>query len=207
MKRSAIWVFALLFIPFLSQAQFKFGARVGLSTPSLDKETIDQSGLNLAIKEAKYGYHLGFFARASFTNTLYVQPEVLFNSNSVDFEISEFGELATNILSEKYQNLDLPVMVGAKLGPIRLEGGPVGHVFLNSKSDLDGTVDGYSQRFKDFTLGYQAGIGLDIGQRLLLDVRYEGNVNNFGDHMRIFNEEVTFSQNPSRIVATFGFSF
>ncbi|MEO1260592.1 MAG: porin family protein [Bacteroidota bacterium] len=207
MKKSSFWVIALLFIPMLSQAQFKFGVRAGLSTPNLDRETINENGLNLAIKEAKYGYHIGLFMRAPLGSTFYLQPEALFNSNTVDFELGEMGNAVTSVLNEKYQNLDIPVMLGAKFGPLRLEGGPVGHVFIQSKSEIEGEVTGYTQRFKDFTMGYQAGVGLDIGRRLLLDVRYEGNINNFGDHMRFFGEEVAFSQNPSRIVATVGFAF
>ena len=205
MKKSALWVLALLFIPMISQAQFKLGVRAGLSTPNLDKETINQNGLNVAIKEAKYGYHLGLFTRFALGETFYLQPEALFNSNTVDFEIGEMG--VSEILTEKYQNLDIPAMLGAKLGPVRFEGGPVGHVFIQSKSDIEGEVTGYTQRFKDFTLGYQAGLGLDIGQRLLVDVRYEGNFNSFGEHMMFFGEQVNFSQNPSRIVATVGFAF
>ncbi len=208
MKKSFIWALALLFIPMLSQAQFKFGVRAGISTPNLDRESINQHGLNLAIKEAKYGYHLGLFARAPLGETFYLQPEVLFNSNTVDFEIGELGNgFVGNVLNEKYQNLDIPMMLGLKLGPLRLEGGPVGHVFVQSKSQLEGEVAGYTQRFKDFTMGYQAGLGLDIGRRLLLDVRYEGNVNDFGEHMRIAGEQINFSQNPSRIVMTVGFAF
>ena len=208
MKKSALWVLALLLFPIIGQAQFKFGVRAGLSTPNLDKESINQNGLNLAIKDAKYGYHAGLFVRAPLGETFFLQPEVFFNSNTVDFEIGEMGNgLVTTILNEKYQNLDIPVMLGAKLGPVRFEGGPVGHVFIKSKSELEGEVAGYTQRFKNFKLGYQAGIGLDIGQRLLFDVRYEGNFNDFGEHMMIFGEQVNFSQNPARIVATVGIAF
>lgn len=208
MKKSILWAFALLLLPILGHAQFKAGIRAGISTPNLDKESISQQGLNLAIKEAKYGYHLGLFARASLGKTFYLQPEVLFNSNTVDFEIGEIGSgFMNNVLNEKYQNLDIPMMLGLKLGPLRIEGGPVGHVFIQSKSELEGEVAGYKQRFKDFTMGYQGGLGFDIGKRLLVDVRYEGNFNDFGEHMTIAGERINFSQNPSRIVMTAGFAF
>ena len=208
MKKSFIWALALLFVPIMSQAQFKFGVRAGLSTPNLDKESIDQQGLKLAIKDANYGYHLGFFARAPLGEKFYLQPEVLFNSNTVDFELGELGNgIASNVLNEKYQNLDIPFMLGLKLGPIRFEGGPVGHVFVQSKSELEGEIVGYTQRFKDFTMGYQGGLGFDIGKRLLLDVRYEGNFNKFGEHMAIAGEQIKFSQSPSRVVMTVGIAF
>ncbi|HFA47573.1 MAG TPA: PorT family protein [Bacteroidetes bacterium] len=207
MKKSAFCIIALLALPFLGQAQGKFGVRAGLSTPNLDKETIDQNGLKLAIKDAKYGFHIGLFGRVPLGAKLYLQPEVLFNSNSVDFDVTDLGDgLINTVLTEKYQNLDIPLMLGYKLGPLRLEAGPAGHVFLKSKSELEEGVTGYMQRFKDFNLGYQAGLGLDIW-KLLVDVRYEGNFNNFGEHMTIAGEQINFSQNPSRWVMTVGFAF
>ena len=207
MKKAFFFFLFIPFLPLASQAQFKIGLRAGLSTPKIDSETADASGgYMLALKEAKYGYHLGLFVRGHLSEKVYLQPEFLFNSNSVDFTLEGFGSgLANRVLTEKYQNLDIPFMLGYKLGPLRLEGGPVGHIHIASKSELD-DLEGYEQRFQDFQLGYQVGGGLDIW-RLLVDVRYEGNFNNFGEHMRIAGEEVKFSQNPARIVMTVGYSF
>ncbi len=207
MKKQIIWALALSILPIFSQAQVKFGLRAGLSTPSLDKETVDQGGLTLAIKDAKYGFHLGFFSRFPLGEKFYLQPEALFNSNTVDFNVTDLSEgLVNTVLNEKYQNLDIPMMLGYKIGPLRLEAGPVGHVFIASKSELEGEISNYAQRFKDFTLGYQTGLGLDIW-RLLVDVRYEGSFNNFGEHMQIGGEQIKFSQNPSRWVMTVGLAF
>lgn len=207
MKKLAFFSSILFLLPLANlQAQFKIGVRAGLSTPNLESETVNAQGLNLAIKEANYGYHLGLFMRGHLSERLYLQPEFLFNSNSVDFKLEGFtAGLANRIFTEKYQNLDIPFMAGYKLGPLRLEGGPVGHIHIASNTELD-IVDGYEQRFNDFQLGFQTGLGLDIW-RILLDVRYEGNFNDFGEHMRILGEEVKFSQNPSRIVMTIGFAF
>lgn len=204
--KKTIFFLLLCTLPFIAGAQFKIGLRGGLSTPDLDMETVNTSGIELAIDEAKYGFHIGFFVRGHLGEKLYVQPEFLFNSNSVDFTLEGFGTgLANRIFTEKYQNLDIPFMLGYKLGPLRLEAGPVGHVHLRSKTELD-ELDGYEQRFKDFELGYQAGGGFDIW-KFLIDVRYEGNFNNFGDHMRIAGQEVKFSKNLSRIVFTLGYAF
>lgn len=205
MKKS-IFFFLLALTPIFVQAQFKIGLRAGMSTTDLSKEKVQTNGLELAINEANYGYHLGFFMRGHLGERLYVQPEFLFNSNSVDFQLEGFmNSVGDRILTEKYQNLDIPFMLGLKFGPLRLEGGPVGHVHIRSKTELD-ELDGYEQRFEDFQLGYQVGGGFDIW-RFLIDVRYEGNFNDFGEHMRIAGEEVKFSQNPSRIVFTLGYSF
>ena len=134
----------------------------------------------------------------------FIQPEVIFNSNSVDFRKEDLNNFS-EILTEKYQYLDIPFMMGFKFGPLRLQGGPVGHVFLNSKSDLF-RINGYSQTFENMTYGWQAGLGLDIW-KFVLDFKYEGAFNNFGDHMRIGNQQLEFDDNPGRMVVSLGIAF
>jgi outer membrane protein with beta-barrel domain len=206
MNKSAIVILALIvtFAPLMGQNNF--GIKVGLSSENLSFEEIRTNSLSLAIKDAAYGFHIGFFARGYLGGRVFIQPELLFNSNTVDFTVSDLaGGLVNKVLKEKYQNLDIPLMTGLKFGPLRLEAGPVGHVYIASKSEL-GEIPTYTKRFKNFTLGYQAGLGLDIW-KILLDVRYEGNFTKFGDHMRIAGEEVAFSQNPNRWVMSVGLAF
>ena len=206
MKKIAFLVLAIAVFTLPANAQIRYGLRAGLSTTKLDKETVQASGVSLAIKDAQYGYHVGVFARGKLGETFYIQPELAFNSSSVDFTVDDAQDGFMNtVLNEKYQNLDIPVMLGAKLGPLRLEGGPAGHVYIASKSELD-QIDGYQKRFNDFNLGYQAGVGLDLW-KFLVDLRYEGNFTKFGDHMSIAGEQVKFSDAPSRWLLTVGFSF
>ncbi len=189
-----------------TNAQIRFGFRGGVSTSQLASETIEANGVSLAIKDANYGVHVGVFGRAKLSERLYLQPEVAFNSTSVDFQVTDFADgLMNDVLTEKYQHLDIPLMLGYKLGPLRLEAGPTGHVYLASKSELE-DIGGYERRFNDFNLGYQAGFGLDIW-KLLIDLRYEGNFNRFGDHMSIGGQDIQFSQRPARWLMTVGFSF
>ena len=77
--------------------------------------------------------------------------------------------------------------MGCKFGPLRLMAGPEGHVFLNSTSGLL-DIDGYRQDFKGLTLGWQGGVGLDLWN-LVVDIRYQGNFNNFGDHITFLGQE------------------
>ncbi|MFQ5445422.1 MAG: porin family protein [Saprospiraceae bacterium] len=203
--------FAIIILAFFGgictiYGQNNFGIKVGLSSETLNFEEVQTSGLSLAIKNASYGFHIGLFARGNLSNRVFIQPELLFNSNTVDFTVTDLADgLLGTVLTEKYQNLDIPVMAGLKYGPLRLQAGPVGHVHIASKSEL-GEISNYKERFKDFTLGYQAGVGLDIW-RLLLDVRYEGNFTKFGDHMRVGGEQIKFSQNPNRWVMSVGLAF
>ncbi|MEZ4980613.1 MAG: hypothetical protein R2769_03305 [Saprospiraceae bacterium] len=96
-------------------------------------------------------------------------------------------------------------MMGLKLGALRLVSGPVGHVYLDSKSDLL-KFDEYSTTFETITYGYQTGIGLDIWN-IALDVKYEGNFSDFDDHIRIDNEKINLSNAPSRWIFSIGVAF
>lgn len=169
-----------------------------------DKNDINQLGIS--VNAADYGVHLGFFAQARL-GKFFIQPEVLFNSNSVEYKLNDFTDASTisTIKKESFQNLDLPVMIGAKFGPLRLQAGPVGHVFIDSKSQLF-DIEGYAQNFENMTWGYQAGIGLDLW-KIILDLKYEGSFNDFGDHMVFDGKSYSFNDSPGRFVASVGIAF
>ncbi len=195
-----------------ANAQFKFGFRGGLSTMDIsandlivtNKNDIDQ--LRLAISDANYGIHVGFFAQAKL-GKFFIQPEVLFNSNSVEYRLTDFTDtqIISTLKKETFHNLDLPIMVGLKFGPLRLQAGPVAHVFINNKSDLF-DIKGYSQNFDKVNWGYQAGIGLDLW-KIILDFKYEGSFNEFGDHMVFDGKGYSFNDNPGRLIASLGIAF
>lgn len=217
MKNSLI---ILLFIALTASLQaqqgnrFQIGLKAGLSTTSLETDQIrilDQGGidrLELAVKDAKYGFHAGLVIRAQF-NKFILQPELLFNSSQVDYEVDDLigGNVITTTLNESYQYLDIPILAGFKLGPLRLQAGPVGHIFLGSDSELNDlpNID-YRQKFEDMTLGWQGNIGLDIWN-LMLDFRYEGNFTKFGNHINFAGRQYQFDDTPSRWIASVGFLF
>jgi Outer membrane protein beta-barrel domain len=211
MKKLMLLAFCILSLQ-LANAQFKIGVRGGLSTMDIsanelivtNKDDIQQ--LKIAVADANYGVHFGFFIQAQM-GKFFIQPEVLFNSSSVEYRLDDFTDVQvfSTLKKETFQNLDLPIMVGAKFGPLRLQGGPVGHVFINSTSELF-DIDGYSQKFETMTWGYQAGIGLDIW-KFLFDIKYEGNFKKFGDHMVFSDKAYSFDDSPGRFIASVGFAF
>lgn len=195
-----------------TQAQVKFGIRGGIATAQIEPNDLlilganDAEELKLAVNNSDYGTHFGFFTQIKIKK-FFIQPEVLFNSNSVNYTVTDFRDpnVIDLVKNEKYQNLDIPLMMGFKFGPLRLQGGPVGHVFLNSTSELF-DVQGYDQKFDEMTFGYQAGIGLDIW-KLVLDVKYEGNFNKQGDHIVFGGQQYNFDQTPARLLVSVGFAF
>ncbi len=198
--KNLVLSFALLLLGAVSaNAQlFSFGIKGGVNTQLKKPDDIlvmADSAFNFGVKDFKFGTQFGAWFRIG--DKIFLQPEVLFNSNRTDYRIREtsLGEIVKN---EKYQNLDFPIMAGFKAGPLRFSGGPVGHYFLNSNSELT-DFEGYKARFKQFTWGWQAGVTLGTGV-FSVDARYEGNFNKAGDHVTFFGQPYHFSNTPSRLV-------
>lgn len=190
-------------------AQFSIGFRAGLSTRPLEAESLDFSSgaeeFRLALQEASYGLHGGLIVRLPLGNRWLLQPEAIFNSNRADYRLNDFARADTFVFKERYQSLDIPLMLTYKFGPLRLLGGPVGNLFINSSNDLE-SFDKFKENFDSFTMGWQAGFGLDIFS-LSLDARYEGNFSKFGDHFEIAGQQLAFNQRPARWAFSVGYRF
>ncbi len=189
--------------------KLKFGVLAGSSYYILDKNdilTIISNNIDkykIYVKNAELGIHFGMMVRFQISKLL-LQPEFIFNSNVINYHVDDLVNTnASTIAKEKYQYFDIPVMVGYKSGFLRFMGGPVGHVFINNKSDLV-KIENFSQTFKSLTVGYQAGLGLDIGN-FLIDLRYEGNLTKLGAGIKYMGKKVYFSQTPGRVIATLTF--
>ncbi len=199
------FVLALAFLPAAVFAQFSFGLKGGVNTQLARPGDIfvsnGDTSFNFGVKDVKFGTHFGAYVRIG--EKIFLQPEVMLNSIRTDFRVGESsaGEI---IFKEKYNNLDIPLLVGFTAGPIRFHGGPVGHYFLSSKSELT-DIEGYKERWKQLTWGWQAGITFGKG-RLSGDLRYEGNFNRYGDHITFFGDAYNFSSNPSRLILSLNFA-
>ena len=212
MMQRLVTLLIFLLLATSGPAQVKFGLGLGMSTTDIHPSDLiitDNTGakdLVMKLESANFGVHGGFVLRIPI-HKFFIQPEVFFNSSSADFRVQDFssGVMTENLFREKYENLDIPLLLGFKLGPLRLQGGPVGHVFLNCQSQLD-QIKGYEKVFEKLTYGWQAGLGLDIW-KLYLDVNYEGNFSRFGDHINLFGQHFAFDERPARFVATVGYLF
>jgi hypothetical protein len=195
----------------LAFSQVRLGIKGGLSTSDVPSSALiimdsdDAEKFRLLVDEAKYGLHLGMFIQAQ-VGHFFLQPEVLFNSVSVDYSVEDLQDFTPRqIKDENYRNLDLPLILGLKFGPLRIGGGPVAHLFLDSTSDLV-DIEGYDDDFERLTYGWQAGLGLDVW-KLHLDARYEGNFSHYADHIVFFGRHYRFSDHPTRLIVSAGISF
>lgn len=210
MKRILLITLCLWATWSLTYGQIEMGVKMGLSSYDLANKglLINNNNQNLEwnIKNAGYGHHFGIYTRLSALG-IFIEPSLLFNSNKVTYEITTYGEsgVFSTIKNEKYNHLDIPIVAGFKLGLLRFQGGVVGHLFINSISDVV-DIKGYEQRFKTATYGWQAGTGVDLW-KLRLDLMFEGNLDQFGDHIVVGGQSYAFANTPSRLLLTMGYKF
>jgi hypothetical protein len=189
----------LFFCAYSAQAQFSIGLKGGVNTQVVKPKDIiiggGDSTLNFGVENYKFGTQFGAYLRIG--EKIFFQPELTFNSNKTDYRVRK-NNIGDVIKNERYQYLDLPLLLGFTTGPVRWMGGPVGHIFLNSNSELTDFKE-YSSRFKQMTWGWQAGLTIGTG-RFSFDLRYEGNFNKQGDHVMFFGDKYNFSNNPQRLI-------
>jgi len=219
MKR--LILIALLVIPFtmVSNAQkdfFKIGLKAGITSTSIKVDDVididDASDIDeLAIKgkNAKIGFQGGLMARITIAK-LYVQPELLFTSTSGEVEVTELlestGTTVSKIKDQDFKQIDIPIMVGAKFGPARIQVGPIATIMLNNSSVLK-DYQNYEEEFNGATWGYQVGLGLDLGKKITIDAKYEGNLSKLGDGIKIGGETRSFDSRNSQFVVSLGYFF
>lgn len=147
-----------------------FGIKGGLNYGDIgDLQVSTEFATSTFSKENKTGYHAGIFYKAEFAG-IFIQPEVLYTKLNTEYT----GDAFVSNASENYEfsKLDIPLLIGFDiLGPLNVKAGPSFQYILDSGfEDLD--ID-FEDPENSFTVGYQLGIGITIGQ-LGFDVRYEG---------------------------------
>lgn len=160
--------------------KFSLGIKGGVNYSSL--KTKD----NLTDENNIMGYQVGVFARAGATG-LYFQPELYLGTKGTEYTMIQTNTATVEQKAKvKFTTLDLPLLLGTKIGVdklnLRFMAGPV----VSFKIDDETTFpSAYSQvsdfgNYKNQALGIQAGGGVDLGN-LTLDLRYEAGLSNLSE--------------------------
>jgi hypothetical protein len=217
MRRIVFLTTMLLIVSSSLNAQFiRFGIKGGVSSSTVkfnntqwnNVETLEGTK-NLLVEQgdAKLGLHIGLFSRIQAFG-VFIQPEFLFTQTQGEFVFTEEGSTYEKVTNQKFNKIDIPVLVGWKIGPARLGVGPVASILLSENSDFKKlTAESAENDVKSATFGYQIGAGLDILKFATLDVRYEGNLSKFGEGMKIGNSNYSFDQRNPQWIFSLGFFF
>lgn len=164
-KNLLIAIVACFTMGTVSAQEFSIGPKLGIS-----RGNVEVNGDGFSSGSSKMGYHVGLFARLG-GNAIYLQPEVLYSNSGGEFSETQGSEEIHYKAS--FNRLDIPVLVGVKFADVfRIQAGPVVNFMLNSEVS-EGVNNATLPDYKKSTLGYQAGIGVDIGN-MILDLKYEG---------------------------------
>jgi hypothetical protein len=208
MVRRFFFIFIML-MPLLSNAQFRFGLKVGagnydvLSDSIVLKRSNQSEDFILKLAEARIGYFAGIVSQIVLKGFV-IQPEVCYQYNLLEMKING-GHFNQTMVQERFHSIFVPIMLGTKAGPLRLNLGPVAYWIVNSSSDLL-IEPGYAHDFSYPNFGFQAGLGLDFW-KILLDIRYEGNFNRFANHIEFEGTSYSFNDRPKRLMASISFVF
>jgi len=150
MKKLFTLTLLLFFIGLSAEAQiFTIGPKLGISNTTLSlKENAEkyQSG------ESKYSYHGGVFARIKITG-FYIQPEAYFNSVNGEYtDATDPNDIKT--LEFNQNKIDMPILFGWKMGPLRINAGPVASFNLDDEVDTSSTNSAVSECKTHTTGGY-----------------------------------------------------
>ncbi len=197
--KKVFFIFALLMLVVAAQAQF--GIKAGVNTASFKIESADQ-----AISEAKdatWGFHAGIFYRLKIA-MLYLQPEAYFSSTGGSFTYDN-GIDTPSLETIDLKRIDIPLLLGVKLGPIRLNAGPVGMLKISE----DYSLDGMEADLKGMTWGWQGGLGFDLFGKLAVDASYEGPLTEVSNTINLpdFADDLEPSTKQSQFLISVGFMF
>jgi hypothetical protein len=191
---------AFISIPALPQV-FKFGIKGGMQSTDLPVYDITSGSTAIeAVKTASWGFHAGAFARIKLL-AIYLQPEVVFTTNTFDYNVTE--NAVETLKEQKFSRLSVPLLVGVKLGPVRINAGPAAAIQIGSPEALVNDPD-FENLYAGAVWGFQAGLGVDLLKRLTIDARYAGPFSSevFGETIAIGSQTFKLDQGvPSWIIS------
>jgi hypothetical protein len=202
-------ILLLLAVSLISQAQVGYGLRGGLNFSSFPVKTYDFDDVEIETLPDSYtGWHIGGVLQARI-RSFFIQPELLFVSSGSYLRLREPGE-ADFFYRQNFSKIDLPVLMGAKLGPLRLGAGPVGSYLISSSSEIENLDEerglDIKEKFNNATFGFQLGAGFDLGN-ILLDFKYENSLTKHGDGIEIGEGNFPFDTRPRQFILSIGLLF
>ncbi|KEQ30057.1 porin family protein [Pedobacter antarcticus] len=153
---------------------FQFGLKGGANLSKLSTE-------NTFSSDNKAGYYAGLWARIGAAG-IHFQPELYLSGKNTTL-VSNVDPVGVEN-KVRFTSLDVPLLIGTKIGAagvgLRLNTGPVVSFLLDDKQSFgQATGNVFNGRFKNQSVGWQFGAGLDIGS-LGVDLRYEAGISKIG---------------------------
>ena len=194
MKKIILFTCLLVITGITAMAQtskFTFGIKGGVNYSNL--KTKD----DLTDQKNIMGYQAGIFSRVGGAG-IYFQPELYLGTKGNEFTSLVMNSGMINVKGKiKFTTLDLPLLVGTKIGSnklnLRFMGGPILSFIIDENNTLGSAYNSIIDfgNYKKQTLGFQAGSGIDLGN-LTFDVRYESGLSNVSQSEKYSQQQNLF---------------
>jgi len=198
MKLKVVLLFVLALFSLSAFCQFKLGVRAGLTSSSIKASDITAGNVQVStLSNAKLGFQGGLILQIAVAG-MYLQPEMLLSSTGGQVQVKDVN--STVVMNQRFTKLDIPVIIGEKIGPLRLGLGPVASIVLNKPNDaINFSSTSVESKYHHATFGYQFDVGLDIW-KLAFDVKYEGNLSYLGNGINVGGTNYKFDSRNHQFI-------
>ncbi len=196
MKKSMMVLTVMLFtLSTISFSQVKFGLKGGLNVTEISME---MDGFSKS-PDSRMGAVAGAFVNLRLSNSIGIQPELLYSMKGSNFE----ADVVT-----KLDYLSVPVMVKYYFGGFNLQAGPMFDFLLSAEEEYDGEEEDLKDIVKGMDLGLGFGLGYELPLGLSFDARYMiglSDINDSNDESEMEFQKVEIKNKGFQI--TMGFAF
>jgi hypothetical protein len=186
-------------------AQMSFGIKANAIYPTekTSLKSIDET-INTTINnngKGYLGYNVGAFVKIKLGSTFFVMPEAYYTTFSKEYVINN-----NTTVKETTNRADVPVLLGLEVFKmLDVYAGPVAKYTLSTKNQWEDLKENGA---KNFNLGYQMGVGLNVSN-IIISLRYEGS---FDDKQKEFinqntNSSFKYDSGTSLLLAGVGINF
>jgi hypothetical protein len=185
---------------------FRLGIKGGVSLTTLTLDGLTVNGVqNYVAKsmDAKNGYVAGIYAR--FGRRVFIQPELLAGIKYAKVNVLNIAMGTERQVEIGYSSIDIPLMLGYRLGPFHVMAGPVASYSMTPNSTFNQFLvknNTVSSAITNAYFSYTAGAGIDL-LGFTFDVRYESNFTDLSKTVPL-PSGVNFSQKAGSFQATLG---
>jgi hypothetical protein len=171
MRVKNIFLIAFLLITSVASAQFDLGIKGGINVNKIDGVSFKD--------EFKYGYHLGGFAAIGLGKKFGLQPEVLYNQNTLRVDSSYTNVFQNGLTNVKLNYISIPILLNYKLVGkfITLQAGPQFGILIDQNRSL---LQNGGDAFKKGDFSMLGGVQIKLGP-LRVNGRYVIGLNNISD--------------------------
>ncbi len=207
MKNSKI-IIAFVFLTSFSQISFsqissdnsglKFGVKGGVNFSNLYTDNVEDNNVLT-------GFNAGVFTKLSITESLAIQPELLYTTKGAELKYNNAFVNGTSTFRLNY--LELPVLLVINLTDnFNVHAGPYFSYLLDGKvtNDSQGTLFDIENNIKNedynkFDTGLSVGVGFDADQ-LGFGVRYNYGLQKVGKERNFLGTNYTFPDGKNSVI-------